>query len=43
MIENKIYKILNKYGKLRGTPNKPLFSDRLCVEEILKEKEKVGE
>lgn len=34
-MSNLIYQILDKYSKLSGTIEKPLFSDRQTVKEIL--------
>ena len=35
MSSSSIFKILGRYGKLTGTIEKPLFSDRQTVKEIL--------
>ena len=34
VVNQSIYKLMDKYGKLRGTIEKPLFSDRQFVIEL---------
>jgi hypothetical protein len=33
---NQVLEILNKYSKIRGTLEKPFFSDRMCAIDIVR-------